>query len=155
MGAILCVAEIVVIPVIARWRGWIETRTAVGAIAGSLAAMALLAAIVGWQPIWARLQEPNPYSLRLDLVKSSIAMVCDRPWTGSGLGTWPIAYPAYARFDDGTFVNQAHNDWLQWAVEGGVPMLLLLLLKIHQHQQAMQLKDQCHQIERFDIILNM
>lgn len=127
MGAILCVAEIIVIPVIARWRGWIETRTAVGAIAGSLVAMALLAVIVGWQPIWARLQEPNPYSLRLDLVKSSIAMMRDRPWTGSGLGTWPIAYPAYARFDDGTFVNQAHNDWLQWAVEGGVPMLLLML----------------------------
>lgn len=127
MGTILCVAEIVLIPVIARMRGLIANRTALSATAGSLAAMVALAAIVGWEPIWQRLQEPNPYSLRWDLVKSSVAMVQERPWTGFGLGTWASAYPAFARFDDGTFVNQAHNDWLQWAVEGGVPMLMLML----------------------------
>jgi O-antigen ligase len=126
-GAILCVAEIVAIPMVAKFRGLIGGRAAVGAIAGSLAAMAILAVIVGWQPIWARLQEPNPYSVRLDLLKSSIAMVRDRPWTGSGLGTWSTAYPAYALFDDGNFVNQAHNDWIQWAVEGGLPLFLMLL----------------------------
>jgi O-antigen ligase len=125
-GAILCVAEIVAIPLIARFRGLIASRAAAAAIVGSLAAMAVLAAVVGWQPIWARLQEPNPYSVRLDLVKASVAMVSDRPWIGSGLGTWSIAYPGYALFDDGTFVNQAHNDWIQWAAEGGIPMLLLL-----------------------------
>ena len=37
------------------------------------------------------------------------------------MGTWPEAYPGYARFDDGSFVNQAHNDWVQWAAEGGLP----------------------------------
>jgi len=126
-GAILCVAEIMAIPMIARFRGLIDGRRAAGAIAGSLAAMAILAAIVGWQPIWARLQEPNPYSVRLDLLQSSVAMVRDRPWTGSGLGTWSTAYPAYALFDDGNFVNQAHNDWIQWAAEGGLPLFLMLL----------------------------
>ncbi|MEQ1945794.1 MAG: O-antigen ligase family protein [Bryobacteraceae bacterium] len=127
MGTILCVSEIVLIPLIARMRGLIANRTALGAIFGSLTAMALLALIVGWQPIWQRLQEPNPYSLRLDLVKSSVAMIQERPWTGFGLGTWSSAYPAFARFDDGTFVNQAHNDWLQWGVEGGLPAFLLML----------------------------
>lgn len=39
---------------------------------------------------------------------------------GFGLGNWPRAYPRYAVFDDGNYVNQAHNDWAQWAVEGGV-----------------------------------
>jgi hypothetical protein len=43
-----------------------------------------------------------------------------------GLGTWPTAYPRYAHFDDGTFVNQAHNDWIQWAAEGGIPVALFL-----------------------------
>ena len=27
---------------------------------------------------------------------------------------------------DGTLVNQAHNDWVQWAVEGGLPFVALL-----------------------------
>jgi O-antigen ligase len=53
-------------------------------------------------------------------------MFHDRPWFGFGLGAWSIAYPAYALYDDGTFVNQAHNDWAQWAVEGGLPFVLLL-----------------------------
>ncbi len=87
----------------------------------------LLTGVVGWQPLWKRLQEPNPYSLRKDLVLSSIAMVSDRPLTGFGLGTWPEAYPGYARFDDGTYVNQAHNDWVQWAAEGGLLFLALML----------------------------
>src|SRR5581483_5024607 len=37
------------------------------------------------------------------------------------------AYPGYARFDDGKFANQAHNDWIQWAVEGGIPLLALMI----------------------------
>jgi O-antigen ligase len=57
-------------------------------------------------------------------------MVHDRPLTGFGLGAWSSAYPAYARYDDGTFVNQAHNDWAQWAAEGGVPFFLLMLIVV-------------------------
>jgi hypothetical protein len=45
---------------------------------------------------------------------------------GVGLGNWPAAYPAYAIFDGGYFANQAHNDWAQWAVEGGLPFLLFI-----------------------------
>ncbi len=58
---------------------------------------------------------------------SSVAMVRERPWTGFGLGTWSTAYPAYALYDDGLFANQAHNDWAQWAVEGGLPLLAAML----------------------------
>jgi O-antigen ligase len=54
-------------------------------------------------------------------------MVRDRPLAGFGLGTWSAAYPKYALYDDGTFVNQAHDDWAQWAVEGGVPLFLAML----------------------------
>ena len=50
-----------------------------------------------------------------------------RPLTGFGLGTWSTAYPAYATFDDGKRDNQAHNDWLQWASEGGLPLLALMV----------------------------
>jgi O-antigen ligase len=96
-------------------------------VLGSLAAVLVLTGVVGWEPVWKRLQEPHPYSLRKDLVLSSIAMVRERPLIGFGLGTWPEAYPGFARFDDGTYVNQAHNDWLQWAGEGGLLFLALML----------------------------
>lgn len=126
-GTILCFAEILVIPAIAFGRGMINGSMLVRVVLGSLAAVAVLTGVVGWEPLWKRLQEPHPYSLRKDLVLSSIAMVRDRPLTGFGLGTWPEAYPGYARFDDGTYVNQAHNDWIQWAAEGGLLFLVSML----------------------------
>jgi O-antigen ligase len=126
-GTFLCLAEILIIPAIAFARGIINAGLLVRVLLGSVTAVVILTAVVGWQPLWMRLQEPHPYSLRKDLVLSSIAMVRDRPLTGFGLGTWPEAYPGYARFDDGTYVNQTHNDWLQWAAEGGVIFLVLML----------------------------
>jgi O-antigen ligase len=126
-GSILCLAEIVVTPVIAYARSYISGRTLTRVLAGSIAAIVILTTVAGWEVIWNRLQEPNPYSLRAELVRSSFEMIRDRPGMGFGLGTWSSAYPAYAHFDDGNFVNQAHNDWIQWAAEGGVPFFLLML----------------------------
>ena len=126
-GTILCLAEILVIPAFAFGRRVINGRMLARVVLGNLAAVVVLTGVVGWEPLWKRLQEPHPYSLRKDLVLSSIAMVRDRPLTGFGLGTWPEAYPGYARFDDGTYVNQAHNDWLQWAGEGGLLFLAFML----------------------------
>jgi O-antigen ligase len=120
-GTVLCFAEILVVPLFMRGRGaW---RIA----AGICASVTALTAVAGWQPLWARFQEPHPYSLRWDLLQSSLEMWRARPWTGWGLGTWPEVYPGFARYDDGTYVNQAHNDWAQWTVEGGIPMLGLML----------------------------
>ena len=49
------------------------------------------------------------------------------PWHGFGLGTWPSVYPQFALFDAGAFVNHAHNEWAQWAAEGGLVALGLML----------------------------
>jgi len=84
-------------------------------------------AVVGWGYIWKRFQEPDPYEMRRQLLRSSLAMIRERPWTGFGLGTWPAVYPAYASFDNGKFINHAHNDWAEWTAEGGIPFLLCLL----------------------------
>lgn len=126
-GAILCFAEILLIPAIAFARGFLNGRLLTRALASSITAMALLTSITGWELLWNRLQEQNSYALRTDLAISSLEMLRDRPWTGFGLGTWSVAYPGYARYDDGSFVNQAHNDWLQWAAEGGVPFFAAAL----------------------------
>jgi O-antigen ligase len=129
-GSILCLAEIIVTPLLVFASKLISARTLLRGLAGSVAAIVVLTAVVGWETIWNRLQEPNPYSLRAELVRSSVEMIRDRPVMGFGLGTWPIAYPAYAHFDDGSFVNQAHNDWAQWAAEGGLPFLAIMLAMV-------------------------
>lgn len=89
-----------------------------------LAAVAV--AVVGWQDLWGRWRNSPPEDLRKDTMRASLQMVEARPWTGSGLGTWSRVYPRYAGIDQGVFVNQAHNDWMQWAAEGGLPFFLAL-----------------------------
>jgi O-antigen ligase len=125
-GSVLCLAELAALPAVAFARGWIPARSLARVAALAVITGAALVAVVGWQTIWHRMEEPNPYGLRENLLLSSIRMTRDRPLAGFGLGAWSSAYPAYARYDDGTFVNQAHNDWAQWAAEGGIPFLLLM-----------------------------
>lgn len=81
----------------------------------------------GWDRLWERLRQNDPYAFRGNVAHSALDMIRERPWTGFGLGNFPVAYPAYARFDDGTRVNHAHNDWAEWAAEGGLPLVLAML----------------------------
>jgi O-antigen ligase len=81
---------------------------------------------VGWEAVWKRFADADPMSARRELAVSSMAMVKAHPWFGTGLGTWPTVYPQYAIIDFGVIANQAHDDWLQWTVEGGIPFAILL-----------------------------
>jgi len=126
-GTILCLAEVIVIPFVALGQGVVSRRAAGRVLLASVSTLAVLGAVAGWEVIWKRLQEPHPYAVRKDFLLSSLEMIRERPLTGFGLGTWSEAYPGFARFDDGLFANQAHNDWAQWAAEGGIPFLLLMI----------------------------
>src|SRR5579864_2306985 len=42
------------------------------------------------------------------------------PWTGTGLGTLPVVFPAYETLYDGKIVNHAHNDYLEMLADTGV-----------------------------------
>ncbi len=127
-GTILCIAEVISIPLLAWRQGAASRRITARVLLASVGTLAVLGAVTGWDRIWKRLQEPNPYAVRKDFLLSSAAMVQNRPITGFGLGTWSEAYPGFARFDDGLFANQAHSDWAQWASEGGIPFLLVMIL---------------------------
>ena len=83
-------------------------------------------AVTGSQTLRTRLEVLGPEPLRVDALRASMKMIADRPWMGTGLGTWATLYPRYASIDTGVFMNQAHNDWAQWAAEGGVPFLIML-----------------------------
>jgi hypothetical protein len=125
-GSILTTAEIIVVPLLL-WR----RRRADGAVVRSLllrmaVLIAVFTAIVGPETVWNRFWESDPYAGRRELAIASMHMVAANPWLGTGLGTWPTAYPRYAITDSGRFANQAHSDWLQWAAEGGIPFALML-----------------------------
>jgi O-antigen polymerase len=126
-GTILALAEVVVLPLLA-WKLHFASRRSVAiAIGATLAFTVFAVAVVGFEPVWQRFQSPDPYFLRREVNRAGAAMFRDRPLMGFGIGTWAAAYPAYAVFDPGAAINQAHNDWLQWAVEGGAPFLLMML----------------------------
>ena len=126
MGTILCLVEVVAIPLVALPQRLISPRTSARVLVLSLSTLVVLGAVAGWDTIWKRLQEEHPYALRQNFLLSSLEMVRERPLRGFGLGTWSEVYPGFARFDDGLFANQAHNDWAQWAAEGGIPFFLLM-----------------------------
>jgi O-antigen ligase len=89
---------------------------------GSIFLLATLVTVVGWEPLWNRfVDDKDPYRGRRELALSSLTMIRERPLTGFGAGTWTTVYPAYALMDPGLFANAAHNDWLQWTADGGVP----------------------------------
>ena len=101
---------------------WIhrKSRLARRTTVGLLLATALFTAMAGIGTLAARLTEPDPYQVRREIAHSTVAMISSRPWTGFGLGTFPVVYPEYALFDLGQSVEHAHNDWLEWAAEGGL-----------------------------------
>lgn len=117
-GSILVFAETLVVVMLLR----------VGKKAGALAALVtVFALITGWQLLADKLLRDKPYEDRWMLTQSTWDMIRERPGLGFGAGTWPRVHPAYAQFDDGLFDNHAHNDWAEWAAEGGVPYAVLML----------------------------
>jgi hypothetical protein len=94
------------------------------ALAGATGVLTL---IVGFETTSARFSSEALTAGRVQFAVSTLHMIAARPWTGWGLGCWPAAYPAFATFDPGAIVNQAHCDWLQWVAEGGLPVGLAML----------------------------
>jgi hypothetical protein len=124
-GSILMGVEVAAVLLVAWARGMAPSGTIARGLVTCTAIAVLFSAIVSWQSLRERLVVPDPE--RPEFLLSSLAMLHDHPAMGFGLGNWPRAYPRYALFDDGNYVNQAHNDWMQWAVEGGVPFFAILL----------------------------
>ena len=125
-GTILATLEIAIISLGAVWSRNVAVGTKMASLLRIAALAAVFTAVVGCEVVWQRFQDPDPFQYRREMAISSAAMVRDRPGMGFGLGTYESAYPAYAVFDIGLTVNHAHNDWLEWAAEGGIPLFLLM-----------------------------
>ena len=118
-GAVLLLAETGLV------LGLISRR---GAVAKFVMLAALLAIVAGAGTLVGRFAEHDPFRYRREMAESSVRMIRDRPWQGWGLGTYASVYPAYATFDLGARVEHAHNYWLEWAAEGGIPLALVWLV---------------------------
>jgi len=88
----------------------------------------IFAALAGGEVLLHRLQDSDPFRDRREIFASSLAMIAARPWTGYGLGNFATVYPEFAQFDPGAVVEHAHNDWLEWATEGGWPYAAVWML---------------------------
>ncbi len=124
-GTFLATLEVLILPLIVARRGWVPGRLLGRKLLIIALAIILGGAVAGWQSVWGRFHL-DPFVYRREMWTSAAEMVRERPWFGFGLGTWETAYPAYALFDAGAVVNHAHNDWAEWATEGGIPFLLIL-----------------------------
>ncbi len=125
-GTALVIAELVVVIVLAYLRNRQKAFLYSAALALLLSLLFISAAGTGL--VAKKLQEHDQLAVRREINKSSLEMIRERPFTGWGLDTYVPVYPMFAHYDDGTFVNRAHNDWLQWTAEGGIFFSGLMLI---------------------------
>lgn len=75
-----------------------------------------------------QLSQDASTSARLMMWQSTAKMAMDYPIVGTGWGTFAGYYPTYrSPLENTTSGVSAHNDYLQFAAEGGIPALLILM----------------------------
>lgn len=126
-GFVLTTLELAVTPLLVSRRGTFSRGQLVNGALVLLGMLLWLSIPAGPEALISKFGHADPFAGRREFDISSLRMIQERPVIGFGLGNWPTAYPGYALFDDGTYTNQAHNDWAQWAVEGGIPFLCIML----------------------------
>jgi len=63
---------------------------------------------------------------RDEVVRDSLPMIADAPWFGHGGGTFYTVFPGYQPGHYSAFYDHAHNEYVQFAAEIGVPLTLML-----------------------------
>ena len=100
-------------------------------VAGLALLSAAAIAVVYLSPVHDRLVASNTTSFqsRQTFWSNSLPAVADNWLSGSGLGTFPTLYPGYENSDavGRIVVNHAHNDYLELAMETGLPGIILLV----------------------------
>jgi len=89
-------------------------------------------AIVGFEGLTNRfLQLDQGMAGRVEMWKDGWKILQDHPLTGTGLGTYPEASRTYQNaFGQGQRASHAHNDYLETAVELGLPAACVLIAGI-------------------------
>ncbi len=86
---------------------------------------------IGLDPVFERFAQLEADTVpRLQVWRDALALVSAHPWLGSGFGSFADVYPQVQTALPEKIVEHAHNDYLQVAVELGVPTALLLFAAI-------------------------
>jgi len=99
-----------------------------------LLAAALLAAVVavGEGTVFQRIESGGMDALgnRLLLYRDVVAGIAERPWLGHGYGAFETAFERFRSppLLDAGVIDKAHNSYLEFAFEAGLPALALLLV---------------------------
>lgn len=64
---------------------------------------------------------------RVNIDRDTLRMFIHRPLLGWGLGTFAEVYPQFRSFYTDFLINEAHNDYLQFLAEMGLPGLLVMV----------------------------
>ena len=93
-----------------------------------------LALEVGLAPVLARFADGGMHDqTRWSIYTGTLQGIWEFFPVGSGFGTYPEVFRRFQPGDVPLFVNHAHNDYLEWLFEGGLPagILMLALLALY------------------------
>jgi O-antigen ligase len=130
MGLISAVVSALLLFILVATAGWRRMKAGVWILAFLTAGMSMVVWI-GPEPVIARFetlgqQYAAPADTRWAIWKDTLGLIEKHPWVGTGLGTFSVAYPSVQTAFAGRFVSHAHNDYLEFASELGIPGTLLL-----------------------------
>ena len=91
----------------------------------------IIGAIFDVEKVKQRITETSLHSeTRDEVVRDSIPLILDHPFLGAGGGTFYTAFPQYQSEPYSGYYDNAHNDYVQFAAELGIPATSLLGLLV-------------------------
>jgi len=84
----------------------------------------------GLLDLWGRLRTDPLEDRRWQIAANTFEAISTFGVLGTGAGSFVAVYPSVEPEDERSeyFMNRAHNDWLEWALEGGLPLVVVILL---------------------------
>ncbi len=127
-GVVISLAAMIAAPAVFFRRGWFRRRGRVLVVAAgiglALVLLETLGAGVSSRFDLDRLADGG----RLEAYRSTLRIIADYPWLGTGLGTFPWVFPIYrsAAVSTGGCWDRAHSTPLELASEIGAPAALIV-----------------------------
>ena len=106
-----------------RARGWLALAGGVGL---------LFAIQYGFVGLLGRFESQGFEDARWNMATTTIAAARAFAPVGVGAGNFGAVYPSFEPTEQRGiyYVNRAHNDWLEWWLEGGAPLILIALFGV-------------------------
>ena len=106
-----------------------RSRLAQGAAVASCVAALIVIGVVWGNPVGSNAGADTSISSRQEMLEGSVQLFRKFDMAGSGIGTYAKLYPLVEEPGEvgRVYVNHAHNDYLELAIETGLPGILLML----------------------------